>query len=111
MRTHVHDACHWRVFGIDIETCPACGGAVRIIARTISPASLSNGADPRGLGAARAGGLLAKQPLHCRHADLPDFFGPFHHWKVASGFAAMPQEFLNAAGVCCPRLECGPTSL
>jgi hypothetical protein len=22
-----------RVFGIDIETCPACGGAVRIIAR------------------------------------------------------------------------------
>ena len=23
---------HIRVFGIDIETCPACGGAVRVIA-------------------------------------------------------------------------------
>ena len=23
---------HIRVFGIDIETCPACGGAVRIVA-------------------------------------------------------------------------------
>ena len=45
------------------------------------------------------------------HLDLPDFFGPFRHWKVASGFAAMPQDFLNAAGVCCPRLECGRTSL
>jgi hypothetical protein len=27
-----------RVFGIDIETCPACGGAVRIIACIEDPA-------------------------------------------------------------------------
>ena len=27
-----------RVFGIDIETCPACGGALRIIARIEDPA-------------------------------------------------------------------------
>jgi hypothetical protein len=27
-----------RVFGIDIETCPACGGAVRIIASIEEPA-------------------------------------------------------------------------
>ena len=26
-----------RVFGIDIETCPACGGAVRIIASIEDP--------------------------------------------------------------------------
>ena len=26
--------CFKRVFGIDIQTCPACGGAVRIIAET-----------------------------------------------------------------------------
>jgi hypothetical protein len=45
----------------------------------------------------------------CR-GDLPDFFGPFRHWKVASGFAAMPQDFLNAAGVCCPKLECAKGS-
>jgi len=27
-----------RVFGIDIETCPACGGALRIIVRIEDPA-------------------------------------------------------------------------
>jgi len=32
--------------------------------------------------------------------DLPDFFGPFRHWKLASGFAASPHDCLNAAGVC-----------
>jgi hypothetical protein len=26
-----------RVFGIDMETCPACGGALRIIARIQNP--------------------------------------------------------------------------
>jgi len=36
-RPQRHAAMTWaqrlkRVFGIDIETCPACGGAVRIIA-------------------------------------------------------------------------------
>jgi len=25
--------CHWWVFGSEIEICPACGGAERIIAR------------------------------------------------------------------------------
>jgi hypothetical protein len=34
-----------------------------------------------------------------RHADLSDFFGPFRHWKTASGCAALPHDFLNAAGV------------
>jgi len=29
-----------RVFGIDIETCSACGGAVRIIACIEDPASI-----------------------------------------------------------------------
>ena len=32
--------------------------------------------------------------------DLPAFLGPFHYWKLASDFAAMPQDLLNAAGVC-----------
>ena len=30
-----------RVFGIDIETCPACGGALRIIARIEDPAVIN----------------------------------------------------------------------
>ena len=30
--------CRKRVFGIDIESCPACGGAVRIIACIEDPA-------------------------------------------------------------------------
>jgi hypothetical protein len=30
-----------RVFGIDIETCPACGGAVRIIACIEDPAVIA----------------------------------------------------------------------
>jgi len=29
-----------RVFGIDIETCPACGGAVRIIESIEAPADI-----------------------------------------------------------------------
>jgi len=33
-------------------------------------------------------------------ADLPAFFGPLRHWKLASGFAALPHDCLNAAGVC-----------
>jgi len=33
-------------------------------------------------------------------ADLPAFFGPLRHWKLASGFAASPHDCLNAAGVC-----------
>ena len=38
-----------RVFGIDIETCPVCGGAMRIIACIEDPASMTPGdrEDPR----------------------------------------------------------------
>ena len=34
-----------RVFGIDIETCPACGGALRIIACIEDPAAGRTGLD------------------------------------------------------------------
>jgi hypothetical protein len=38
-------------------------------------------------------------PAHFAAKDLPDFSGPFRHRKMASGFAALPHECLNAVGV------------
>ena len=76
----VYSLPSWRRFA-HTETPPAC-------ARTRSRCTLTAG-EPA---CTRLRPILGD--------DLPAFLGPFHHWKLASGFAATPQDLLNAAGVC-----------
>ncbi len=51
-----------RVFGIDIETCPACGGAVRIIASIEDPAVIGKILAHVGEAEPVCGELLLRQP-------------------------------------------------